>query len=35
MEDFDAAVQTALDMGTAEIVDACNQSYQDCPAQNG
>ena len=35
MEDFDTAVQTALDMGMAEIVDACNRSYQDCPAQNG
>ena len=35
MEDFDTAVQTALDMGMAEIVDAYNRSYQDYLAQNG
>ena len=35
MEDFDTAVQTALDMGMAEIVDAYNRSDQDYLAQNG
>ncbi|MBQ9269019.1 MAG: extracellular solute-binding protein [Oscillospiraceae bacterium] len=35
MEDFDTAVQTALDMGMTEIVDAYNRSYQDYLAQNG
>ena len=29
MDDFDAAVETTLDMGAQEIVDAYNRSYQD------
>ena len=34
MEDLDAAVQTALDMGMTEIIDAYNHSYQEYLAQN-
>ena len=34
MEDLDAAVQTTLDMGMTEIIDAYNHSYQEYLAQN-
>lgn len=35
MEDLDATVQTALDMGMTEVIDAYNHSYQDYLAQHG
>ena len=35
MDDFDTAVQTALDMGMSEIIEAYNNSYQDYLAMNG
>ena len=35
MEDLDATVQTALDMGMTEVIDAYNHSYQNYLAQHG
>ena len=35
MEDLDATVQTALDMGMTEVIDAYNHSYQNYLTQHG